>query len=136
MPKHILVVDDNRYAQLAFVYALKETGYEVDTASSGKEALEKVEAKQYDLIFLDLKMPEMDGVDTLRHLQKVRPAPPVYIVTAYKDEFMQRLRAAAQDGLAFQIAAKPLDDEQIRAVIRGVLEGPEPENPGGAGGQP
>ncbi len=120
----ILVVDDNRYAQLAFVYALKDTPYEVHTADSGQEALIKADAHRFDLIFLDLKMPGMDGVETLRGLSRIQSDVPVYIVTAYREEFMQRLKQAADEGLVFQVATKPLDEQQIRAIVQGMLERP------------
>lgn len=123
----ILVVDDNRFAQLAFEYALKDTPYAVHTADSGQEAIAKCTGQRFDLVFLDLKMPGMDGVETLRQLARIHADVPVYIVTAYRQEFMQRLREAAREGLAFQVAAKPLDEQQIREAVSAALEGPRLE---------
>jgi CheY-like chemotaxis protein len=126
--RHILVVDDSRFAQVAFVYALKDTDYTVHTVSSGKEALEEARRTRFDLFFLDLKMPDMDGVETLRALQPMRGNAPVYIVTAYRDEFMQRLQEAARDGLQFEVAEKPLDGPAIVNIVEGMLEGPRRDN--------
>jgi CheY-like chemotaxis protein len=120
----ILVVDDDHFARLAFVYALKDTPHEVETAASGEEAVHRVGQHPYDLFFLDLKMPGMDGVETLRALRKCCPDAPVYIVTAYRDEFMKRLKEASAEGLRFEVAEKPLDGARIVAIVEGVLNGP------------
>ena len=67
----ILVVDDNLINLKVFVNLLKPTKMCVDVADSGKASLEMVEKKHYDLIFLDHMMPEMDGIETLHHMQKL-----------------------------------------------------------------
>ncbi len=65
----ILIVDDNEMNLLVAVKLLRSTKVQIDTATSGKECLEKTRAKQYHVIFMDHKMPEMDGVETLQRLR-------------------------------------------------------------------
>ena len=67
----LLVVDDNATNLKVFVNLLKQTKVNVDVADSGKACLEMVTGKHYDLIFLDHMMPEMDGIETLRHMKKL-----------------------------------------------------------------
>ncbi len=124
MGKRILVIDDEESVRDAFVLALEETLYEVDTAASGTEGLEKALGWHPDLIFLDLRMPGMDGVEVLRRLHQCCRSIPVYIVTAFYQEYLKPLRQVVDEGIPFQLAKKPLSGEDIREVARGVLEGP------------
>ncbi len=122
MGKTILVIDDDSNVRESFKLALENTGYDVDEAETGGKGLEKTMDRSYDLIYLDLKMPGMDGIETLGHLRKIAPHVPVYIVTAFHSEFLHRLKSIEQDGTAFELLRKPLGIDQIRAVTRGVLE--------------
>ena len=78
---------------------------------------------KYDLIFLDLRMPGMNGFETLRELRKLDEHVPVYIITAFQDEFLKELKAAAEEGLAFQLLCKPVGFDEILAITKGILEG-------------
>lgn len=120
--KRILVVDDDRQARMAFVYALKEMDYAVETAASGLEAIEKIGREKFDLVFLDLKMPGLDGLETLRRLRVIDKDVRVYIVTAYHETFAQRLKEASAHGLGFEVVDKPLNEERIRQITHGVLK--------------
>ena len=87
----LLVVDDEVNQGLLYEQELEDEGYEVDIANSGKEALEKVRANSYDLVTLDIGMPEMDGLETLGRLLGIDNKIPVILCTAYpsyKDNFM------------------------------------------------
>src|SRR6476661_10683823 len=70
MPKKILAVDDERHIVRLVQVNLERAGYEVVTASNGKEALEKVASEQPDLVVLDVMMPFMDGFEVLQNLRK------------------------------------------------------------------
>ncbi|MCK9532183.1 MAG: response regulator [Gammaproteobacteria bacterium] len=122
--KRILVIDDEPGVRDAFSDALDDMA-QVDTAASGEEGLAKADEATPDLIFLDLKMPGIDGVETLRRLQQSAAGVPVFIVTAFHREFMDRLQEAAQAGLLFNVLDKPLDSDQIRVIARSVFEGPQ-----------
>ena len=65
---HILITDDNAMNLMVVTGLLKRTKIQIDTARSGAETLEKTKEKKYDMIFLDHLMPEMDGIETLKHL--------------------------------------------------------------------
>ena len=68
----LLVVDDTATNRKVFCNLLKETKCQIDQAASGKEALDKIAETKYDMIFLDHMMPEMDGVQTLQEIQKMK----------------------------------------------------------------
>lgn len=125
MSKNILVIDDERAVRKSFVLAFEDTDYMVETAESGLEGLHKAQSKRYNLIFLDLKMPGLNGVETLRELRKIDGDMPVYIVTAFHKEFLEQLKAIEEEGIAFEIAKKPLSIDQIILITKGIMEGPQ-----------
>ena len=123
MSKQILVIDDEPSIRRSFQLALEDTGYQVDTAASGMEGLEMEKFNRYDLICLDLKMPGLDGVDTLKELRKLDTGVPVYIVTAFYEEFFDRLDQALREGIEFEVLRKPISADQIVLFVHSVLEG-------------
>lgn len=125
MSKRILVIDDDRFVRESFKFALEDEDYSLDEAESGREGVEKLSAQKYDLIFLDLRMPEMDGVQTLRELRKIDKEVQVYIITAFHQEFFDQLKEAEEDGINFELVRKPLNNETITFIIESVLSGPQ-----------
>lgn len=121
MNNQILVIDDERAVRDAFELALEDEGFEIRTAENGLEGVQKVNELKPDLVFLDLKMPKLDGVETLRQIKAIDTSIPVYIVTAFQREFMEPLNQAVADGLQFELAAKPLSAEQIVAIAKAKL---------------
>lgn len=123
MTKYILIIDDDDGVRDAFDLALSALGYDIETAADGLSGIAAAARRRPDLIFLDLKMPGIDGVETLRRLAVLHTPPaPVYIVTAFARDFLAQLKQARDEKLAFQIAAKPLNAEQIREVTRMALK--------------
>lgn len=118
--KRILVIDDERPVRDAFELALCDQ-YEVGLAEDGETGIKAAATRRPDLVFLDLKMPGLDGIETLRRLEAADPSLKVYIVTAFAQEYMSGLQAAKQDGLRFQLAAKPLSPEQIRLIAQSAI---------------
>ncbi len=87
----ILVVEDDKNQRFLYEQELKLEGYEIVTASDGKEALEKVQERLPDLILMDINMPKMDGIETMGKILGKNKEIPVIINTAYsnyKDNFM------------------------------------------------
>jgi DNA-binding response OmpR family regulator len=68
--KTILVVDDDKSILRTFTRILQKSGYEIDTAETGKEAMEKTGTRHYDLALVDIRLPDMDGTDLLAKLKK------------------------------------------------------------------
>jgi DNA-binding NtrC family response regulator len=124
MGKKIIVIDDESAIRKSFELALEDSEFEVNTASSGKEGLEMLKQGSYDLVFLDLKMPGMNGVETLREIRKRDKEIPVYIVTAFYGEFFDALSTMAEGGTEFEVLNKPVDGDMILTLCKGVLEGP------------
>jgi len=125
MAKTILIIDDEEGIRDAFQFALEELDYKVETAKNGEEGVRKAVTYAPDLVFLDLNMPGMDGVETMRHLKEHSADQRIYIVTGFYEQYMTRLEDAAADGLEFEVARKPLGREQIQMVARAMLEGPQ-----------
>ncbi len=87
MEKKILIVDDEAPIRDAFGRAFGEAGYSVLTASSGKEALALLSRETVPVMFLDLKMPGMNGIELCRHIKERHPIACIYAVTAYASLF-------------------------------------------------
>lgn len=119
--KRILVIDDDPAVRSAFQLALEDLPCEVVLAGNGTEGVERAGQGRFDLIFLDLKMPGIDGVETLRRLRAAGNETPVRIVTAFAEEFMRPLAVAAEEGLDFDLIRKPLDRDGIRTVTASVV---------------
>jgi len=85
----ILVVDDDAHILKLYKVELEEEGYEVVTAGTGKEAMEKFEQENPDLVTLDILMPDIDGISLLRRMKEVKPRLPIIMSTAYdyRDDF-------------------------------------------------
>ena len=122
MSINILVIDDEEVIRKSFILALDGTGYQVETAESGEEGIQKAQETKFDLIFLDLRMPGLDGVETLRELWKMGQTVPIYITTAYYDDFAEQLQSAANDHISFVLLKKPVDGDEIRSIARVISE--------------
>ena len=122
MSKHVLVIDDDLAIRKSFALALEDADCQVDTAESGEEGIDKTSNTEYDLIFLDLKMPGINGVETLIRLRDDGHRMPVYIITAFHEEFMDQLRVAADEGYEFEVMQKPIMSEDLISITKAILE--------------
>lgn len=87
----ILVVEDEQHQRELYAMELQDEGYEVEQASNGREAVEMVKSTKYDLVILDIRMPEMDGIEALGKILSRDKKIPIIIYTAYsnyKSNFM------------------------------------------------
>lgn len=121
MMQSILVIDDDAAVRGAFQLILEEVGFEVRVAEDGYQGVASAQDKRPDLIFLDLKMPGIDGVETMRRLLANDPSLTIYIVTAFSQDYMLELKQAQLEGLNFQLANKPLSSSQIRHIAKSVI---------------
>jgi len=85
----ILIVDDDQNILRLYKEELEEDGYEIVTASNGREAMEQFEKEAPDLVTLDILLPDIDGIKLLRQMKEKRPRLPVIMSTAYdyRDDF-------------------------------------------------
>jgi CheY-like chemotaxis protein len=114
--KRIMVVDDEENIRLLYQEELEEEGYAVDVAANGQEALDKLTSFVPDLITLDIKMPGMDGVETLRRIREVQRDLPVVLCSAY-GEYKQDLTTWASDAYVI----KTSDLTELKETIRTLL---------------
>lgn len=115
--KKILVADDEMSIRLLYSEELKEEGYEVYLAANGKEALDIVAKIPLDLVILDIKMPEMDGIEALRQIKERQPDLPVLLSTAY-GEYRQDFATWASD--EYLVKSSDLDD--LKAAVKRYLK--------------
>jgi CheY-like chemotaxis protein len=121
MEKKILVIDDDKAIRNSFVLTFEDTDCKIETAESGLQGVEKIKNNHFDLVFLDLKMPQIDGVQTLRRIREFNKSLLVYIFTAFHRDFFIELEEAVSDGLQFEIVQKPLDSEQLKELVFSIL---------------
>ena len=111
----ILIIDDERAIRSSFSGILEDEGYDVDVAENGQQGLEMVEKERYDVIFCDIKMPVMDGVETLKRLISMGIDAAVVMISGHAD------LATAVDCIkngAFDFIEKPLDLNRILITVR------------------
>jgi DNA-binding NtrC family response regulator len=113
----ILVVDDEPDMRSALSHALSRSGYSVQTASSGFEALEKFKKEDFGMVITDLKMPEMSGMEVLDEVKKISPQIPVIMITAYGtiDNAVEAMKEGASDYIL-----KPFSSETLDAAVKKV----------------
>ena len=83
MSRRILIVDDEEMIRLLYRKELSQGGYEVDTASSGAEAIKKVSQGNFGVVVLDIELPDMSGLEVLQKLRKIAPETPIILNSAY-----------------------------------------------------
>lgn len=121
--KKILVVDDEKLVCIALTKELEEEGYLVESVLSGYEALEKVKKKRYDLIFLDLVMPGLDGIDTCKLIKKVSPKTEIVCFTGtYDQQLMKRQTEFISAGGRLYFLYKPFKEGYIKETARKALK--------------
>jgi len=115
----ILVVDDEASHRMMLRAVLGAEGYAVTEASDGTDAVTAVEREAFDIILLDIRMTNMDGIEAMAEIRKISPLVPVLIMTAYASvkTAVEALKAGAFDYLT-----KPLDIEELKILIEKALE--------------
>ncbi|MFW5881767.1 MAG: ATP-binding protein, partial [Roseicyclus sp.] len=131
-PLRILIVEDNRINRIVLRDLLEKDGHRVDEAHDGKQGLDRVAQTSYDLVFMDISMPVMDGVEATRAIRGTEARGtrlPLVALTAHaRPEDEERFRAAGLD----EIVVKPISRARLRAVIDKVRRagGPDTLPPG------
>ncbi len=112
--KKILVCDDEEGIRESLNLIL-EKDYDLDFASSGNEAIEKIKNSSYDCLILDIKMPAKDGLETLAEVKKISPETKVIIATGYQsvETASKAVRLGAMDYIT-----KPFESDEVREKAR------------------
>lgn len=120
----ILVIDDERRVAEFICRGLKEAGYRAEAATTAAAALKKLEADDYDLLILDLMLPDMDGLELLAKVRERAESPPVLILSALGavDDRVKGLERGADDYLG-----KPFSFAELLARVRALLRRGKPE---------
>jgi DNA-binding NtrC family response regulator len=117
----VLVIDDDAVIGRRFDRVLSDKGYEVSTAMSGEEALKEMENNEYDVVFTDIKMPGMDGIEVAERIKARCPWTPVVVITGYgTTENEAKASVLGVSGFV----RKPLTPEMIENVTLKALEVP------------
>lgn len=123
--KRILVIDDDIHIRKVFKMVLEAEDYEVDAAESGEEGIKKFSEKDYDLTFLDIRMPGINGVETLKRLRVLNKVKPIYIITAFHEQFLSQLNELKENNIRFELANKPLKREEILLIAESMIGEPQ-----------
>ncbi|MDH3197024.1 MAG: sigma-54 dependent transcriptional regulator [Candidatus Krumholzibacteria bacterium] len=115
----ILLVDDQDTIRFFLEKTLTQEGYEAVTASTGADAIEKTRQVMPDLVLLDLKLPDIDGLEVLRRIKEIFPEIAVIMITAFGD--IETAVTAMKHG-AYDFVSKPINLDQLLLVIRKGLE--------------
>jgi two-component system response regulator HydG len=116
---NIMIVDDEKIVRESLFHWFKKGGHTVDKASSGFEALEKLEKKPFELLFVDIKMPEMSGIELLEKVKAAYPETIVIIITAYGsiETAVKAMKLGASDYLL-----KPFKPDYLSLVMEKITQ--------------
>lgn len=118
---NILICDDERSICEMLDITLRREGYKVETVNSGEVAKRKLDSALYDAVITDIKMPNIDGIEVLRHAHKVTPDSAVILITAV-DDYEAAVEAVKAGGASDYIRKSPAMVDEIKLAIRRSLE--------------
>ena len=120
MPKgKILVVDDEIKMRRVLQMILQKEGYEIVTSKDGREALQKVEEENFDLVLTDMKMPGLSGIDLLKKIRESDKEIPVIMITAYGT--VETAVKAMKEG-AYDYLLKPFEKDEMKIIVANALK--------------
>jgi len=118
---NVLICDDERSICEMLDITLRREGYKVETVNSGEVAKRKLDSALYDVVITDIKMPNIDGIEVLRHAHKVTPDSAVILITAV-DDYEAAVEAVKAGGASDYIRKSPAMVDEIKLAIRRSLE--------------
>jgi DNA-binding NtrC family response regulator len=119
MKPAILVVDDDEVMRQTLSDVLKKKGYAVSTAETGGQTISSIKEQLFDLVLLDIRLPDMDGLDVLKSVKEIESDLMVIVMTAYSD--VQTAVMAMKSG-AYDYIDKPFELEELKILIQKALE--------------
>lgn len=119
VPPEILLMEDEPSIAKGLENVLTEEGYSVDVAMTGRNALDKIHQKPFDLLVADLRLPDMDGMDVIRRMKQEQPKTEVVVITGYSTvaSAVEAMKSGAYDYLP-----KPFTEDEFKAVVDGALK--------------
>lgn len=119
-PRKVLVVDDEANIRSMIQYIVEEMGYEVTLAENGQEAFRSAHMHDYDLMLLDIMMPNWNGVEAVKGLDFINKKPKVIVISGFvSDELRDELKDV-KNVIAF--VAKPFKIDELRALIKAHID--------------
>jgi twitching motility two-component system response regulator PilH len=118
----VLITDDSLLQRKTLSAIVQDEGYEIDTASNGREALEKIQTELPDCLLLDMLMPEIDGIQVLEALQSHDIKLPIIVLTADVQDW---LKTRCLELGATKFLNKPVKQEQLRKALQEILRTPQ-----------
>jgi two-component system, NtrC family, response regulator PilR len=118
---NILICDDERSICEMLDISLRREGYKVETVNSGEAGKRKLDSALFDVVITDIRMPNIDGIEVLRHAHKVSPDSAVILITAV-DDYEKAVEAVKAGGAADYIRKSPAMVDEIKLAIRRALE--------------
>jgi two-component system NtrC family response regulator len=115
----ILIAEDEKAQRDLLVGFLKKEGFSIGAAANGREALQKLEEDLFDIALIDYKMPDLDGLQTLREIRRIYPELPVVMMTAYGT--VETAVASMKEG-ALDYLTKPIDLDELLLILNKVIE--------------
>ncbi|MDI6759134.1 MAG: response regulator, partial [Candidatus Omnitrophota bacterium] len=116
-----MVVDDDLSVRTSLKDILEEKGYLVNIAGSGEEAIKIAKEKLQEVVFLDMKLPVLNGLETYLILKKINPAIIAVLITGYKEEMQGFIQKAIDNG-AYICLYKPVDPERLLGLIKEIAK--------------
>lgn len=116
----LAVVDDDPNICRSMKATLERTGYSVTTCATGEDALAIARERAFDVVFIDVKMPSLNGLEIYLELKRLNPGARVVMMTAYRDE-VDDLTGQAQDAGVYACLYKPFDMDRPLAIIEEIL---------------
>jgi two-component system, NtrC family, response regulator HydG len=110
---NIIIVDDDRDLAESLAELLEVNGYQVEIASNGQEAVERFRHKDYDIAFMDVRMPVMNGVDSFFAIQQMKPQARIVMMTGFKEPILEKAIHAGAEGPLH----KPFGIEQMLKLV-------------------
>ena len=117
--KTILVVDDDKSILRTFTRILQKNGYEIDSAETGKEAIEKADSRHYDLALVDIRLPDMDGTDLLAKIKEQLRNTIKIMITGFPS-LESGVKALDEGADAYLV--KPVKPEELLMLIKEKLK--------------
>jgi two-component system response regulator AtoC len=116
--ERILVADDDKDMCHMLSSILEREGYKVDKVYAGEQAIKKIKAKDYSLMILDYKLPDMDGINTFKVVHLAKPSLEVIMISAYGSP---SLKSKAKKLGVYRFLDKPFDVKRLVRVVRNAL---------------